>query len=301
MPLINYINPKFINTSWFKGWFLLAGSIEVIGVIHLPRLPRTTTPSTIDPGEIIENAVREASILCSLGYDGVIVENYGDAPFEKRVSDPLTLSFMSVVVREVVKSVNCRVGVNLLRNSGLEAYSIAVATGAHFIRVNALVETIISDSGLIEPEAPRLRDIRLNHPGVKVYADILVKHATSLRTVLGFIESTLPGASKGSIEDYLRDLIEEYVYRGGADALITTGLKTGEPPPIELVKLVKKHSPIPVLVGSGVTLENIDQVVKHADGVIVGSTIKKNGRAGNPLDVERARVLIERIREKTRI
>jgi len=295
--LINYINSKFINTSWFKGWFLLTGNIEVIGVIHLPRLPRTTIPNTVDPGEIIENAVKEASTLCSLGYDGVIVENYGDAPFEKIVSDPLTLSFMTVVVREVVKSVNCRVGVNLLRNSGLEAYSIAVATRAHFIRVNALVETIISDSGLIEPEAPRLRNVRINHPGVKVYADILVKHATSLRTGLGFIEATIPGVSKGTIEDYLRDLIEEYVYRGGADALIVTGLKTGEPPPLDLVKLVKKHSPIPVLVGSGVTLENIDQVLKHSDGVIVGSYIKQNGKAGNPLDQQRAKVFIEKIRE----
>jgi Predicted TIM-barrel enzyme len=107
---------------------------------------------------------------------------------------------MAVIVREVVKNTGFKVGVNLLRNSGREAYSIAVAAGAKFIRVNALVETIVSDSGIIEPEAPKLRTIRFNYPGVEVYADILVKHSASLRASLSIMEAQVLSLLKASLK-----------------------------------------------------------------------------------------------------
>jgi membrane complex biogenesis BtpA family protein len=274
----------------------LTRGFEVFGVIHLPGLPRTSHVYKSSLDQLVENAVLEAKTLSSLGYTGVIVENYGDAPFEARVQDPLALSTMAIIVHEVVENTGFKVGVNLLRNSGFEAYSIAVASKAKFIRVNALVEPIVSDSGVIEPDASRLRSVRINYPGVEVYADIFVKHAAGLRTSLSLIESSSI-ISKASTEDYVRELVEEYVERGKADALIVTGIKTGEAPPLNLVSLVKKYSPIPVLVGSGVTVENISKVVEVADGVIVGSYIKKNGKAGNPLDTARAEAFIKKLRE----
>ncbi|MEM0001395.1 MAG: BtpA/SgcQ family protein [Desulfurococcaceae archaeon] len=270
---------------------------EVIGVIHLPRLPRVNTRVETPIEHIIEKSILESKQLDELGYTGVILENFGDAPFNKRVLDPLAIAYMSIITREVVKNTSLKVGVNLLRNSGREAYSIAIAAGAKFIRVNALVETIVSDSGIIEPEAPRLSVVRMNYPGVEVYADILVKHAASFRSSLGITEALSPVLSKGSIEDYLRELIDEYVERGKANALIVTGLKTGEPPPIRLIEIIKKYSPIPVIVGSGVTIDNLENILKYSDGIIVGSYIRKNGKAGNPLDPIRAKQLILKIRE----
>lgn len=276
-------------------------SKEIIGVIHLPRLPSSYIRVSSPIEKIIEQAVWEARILDELGYSGVIVENYGDTPFTKRVKDPLTLSSLAVIIKEVVKSTGFKVGVNLLRNSGKEAYCIAVATGAKFIRVNALIETLVSDSGIIEPEAPLLKPLRLNHPGVEIYADILVKHAISLRAALGVIEATSKTLSKikseNSEEEYLRELVEEYVERGGANALIVTGIKTGELPPLELVKQVKKYAKIPVIVGSGVTAENVENVFRFSDGVIVGSYIKENGKAGNKLDPQRAEKFAKKAKE----
>lgn len=137
----------------------------LLGVIHLPRLPSTHYAGEAGVEEIAEKAVKESKILEELGYGGIIVENFGDAPFLKRVKDPLTLAAFTVIAREVVKSVRIDVGINLLRNSGLEAYSVALATGAKFIRVNSLVETLLTDSGIVEPEAPRLRNVRFNYPG----------------------------------------------------------------------------------------------------------------------------------------
>lgn len=270
----------------------MMSSKQVIGVIHLPRLPSVLVKPQHSLEEVVERAVREARILEGLGFAGAIVENYGDIPYPKRVRDPLTIASIAIIVREVVKSTNLKVGVNILRNSGREAYSVALASGAKFIRINALVEAIVSDSGIIEPEAPRLAPLIANYPGVEVYADILVKHASSLRFSLGLIESG-QSVGKGSAEEHLRGLVEDYVERGRASALIVTGLRTGDLPPLKLVELVKKFSSVPVLVGSGVTADNIKSVLEKCDGVIVGSFVRREGRAGADLDVGRARALIE--------
>jgi len=265
----------------FKGKF-------AIGVIHLPRLPSII--NRIEEREsIIEQAVREALLLEKLGFHGVLVENYGDTPYPKRVHDPLTISFMSVVVREVARSTSIPVGVNLLRNSGREAYSIAVASGAMFIRVNALVEALVTDSGIVEPEAPRLKPLRLNYPGIEVFGDVFCKHGVSMNLALA--RSLLP------LEEAVKTIVEDLVERGGADYVVVTGARTGEAPQLELLKLVKKYSSKPVVVGSGSGPENLKTLMSIVDGVIVGSFIKMNGRAGNPVDPERATTYINAFRE----
>lgn len=272
---------------------------KAIAVIHLPRLPYIASRAEHRFEEIVERATSEARILEELGYHAVVVENFGDNPYRKRVLDPLAISFMGIVVREVVRSTSLEVGVNMLRNSGREAYSIAIASGARFIRVNSLIETIVSDSGIIEPEAPRLSTIRRNYPGVEIYADIVVKHSISLNYVLSIIESEAMikrvGVS-GELQDYLGELVRDYIERGGADALIVTGLRTGEPPSLDLLKIIKKNSTVPVFIGSGASPENIEEVARYSDGVIVGSYIRGEGKAGKPLDPERARKFIEKIR-----
>ncbi|MEM3285232.1 MAG: BtpA/SgcQ family protein [Fervidicoccaceae archaeon] len=268
---------------------------RIIGVIHLPRLPSITYPVKNSVGDIAAFAVEEARILEELGYDGAIIENFGDTPYLKRVSDPLTLSAFSVIAREVRKSVSIQVGINVLRNSGREAYSIAVATGSDFVRVNALSETIISDSGIIEAESTAMRDVRLNYPGVKVFADILVKHAGSLYYLsLKEMEAKIGGKEEGFMESILMDTVE----RGGADAIIVTGMRTGEPPVEEELKMIKKISPVPVYVGSGATKQNIARLLEHADGVIVGTSIKIGKKAGNRIDRKEAEEFIKAARGK---
>lgn len=275
------------------------GSREVIGVIHLPRLPSSRVRiENFDINTVVDNAVREARILDELGYTGVIVENYGDKPYPKRTRDPLTISVFSIIVREVVKSISIPVGVNALRNSGLEAYSIALASGARFIRVNALVETVVTDSGIVEAEAPRLRDIRYNYPSIKVYADVFVKHGFSLNIAMGSLLANLSNYTHFDQLSYVKETVRDIVDRGGADAVIVTGLATGEPPSRDIVSLIKKFSTAPVIVGSGVNPDNVSTYLDVADGVIIGSWIKTNGRAGNVIDPDRARFFISKVKEK---
>jgi predicted TIM-barrel enzyme len=53
-------------------------------------------------------------------------------------------------------------------------------------------------------------------------------------------------------------------------------------------KAARSHSEsVPVLVASGATLASLAALAEHADGVIVGSALRANGKAGGPID-ERA-------------
>jgi predicted TIM-barrel enzyme len=48
--------------------------------------------------------------------------------------------------------------------------------------------------------------------------------------------------------------------------------------------------------GSGTTVKNIADFLQYADGAIVGSSLKVDGVAENPVDVERVKRYIEAVR-----
>ncbi|MFH1311813.1 MAG: BtpA/SgcQ family protein [Candidatus Eisenbacteria bacterium] len=251
-----------------------AGKIG-IGVIHLPALPGSPDfGGSLTP--VVERAVAEAALLQKAGFDGVIIENYGDLPFFKAKVGPETVAAMTVAVSEVRRVVEIPVGVNVLRNDHEAALAIAAACGCEFIRVNILVGAFVTPEGIIEGEPARvLRERRRVAPETLIFADVMVKHANPL-------------AATTIVDDAL-DAAE----RGKADCLIVTGPRTGSPPTGEDLKAVgagleEADLRIPVMVGSGITLSNAGALLKLSDGVIVGSYIRKHGRAGEEIVFERA-------------
>jgi predicted TIM-barrel enzyme len=48
----------------------------------------------------------------------------------------------------------------------------------------------------------------------------------------------------------------------------------------------------PLLVGSGASAETVAELLSVADAVIVGTSVKREGRLSNPVDVERVRRLV---------
>ncbi len=186
---------------------------------------------------------------------------------------------MAIIAREVVKSVNIPVGINLLRNSGPEAAAIAAVTGASFIRSNAYCEAIVSVEGLIEPVAREVLEVmtRLSTK-ITVLADIFVKHASPLHRM--------------TIEDVARDCVE----RALADALVVTGPRTGEPPDPLLLRRVIKAVNAKVLVGSGINPNNIGDY-REAHGFIVGTYLKDEE---GQIDLAKARNMVNAIKALTK-
>ncbi|GIX06306.1 MAG: phosphoribosylanthranilate isomerase [Candidatus Poribacteria bacterium] len=251
----------------------------IIGVVHLKPLPGSPRWDGDWTG-LLSAAVRDAQAMVAKGIDGLIVENFGDVPFYGDSVPPITIAAMTRVVLAVRERIGptIPIGINVLRNDALAALSIAAATGAQFIRVNVHVGAMVTDQGVLSGRAAEtLRErARLGTP-VAIFADVLVKHASPLGAGVRLLEAA-----------------EETAFRGLADALIFTGTATGRPAPLDEVRQVRDHlrGEVPILVGSGVVAQTIAETLTVADGVIVGTALKRGGRTAAAVDPERVRELI---------
>jgi len=247
----------------------------VIGMVHLRALPGSPRWDG-DMEALVQAAVADARAIADGGADAILVENHGDVPFTARRVDAATVAGMAVAITEIRRSVSLPIGVNVLKSDARSALAVAVTTGARFVRVNVHVGAVVADQGIIESEAhDTLRYRRLLGAKVAILADVQAKHGMPLAPV--------------PIELEARDCFA----RGLADALVVSGVATGEPTPMADLKRVRDAVPgAPLLVGSGATEESVAELLSMADAVIVGTSIKHGGRLANPVDVERVRSLV---------
>jgi uncharacterized protein len=127
----------------------------VIGVVHLLPLP-TSARWGGSLTSVLERAEQEATALVAGGVDGIIIENFVDAPLKKDQVDPAIISAMTLIVDCIKNLVVVPVGMNLLRNDAIGAMAIASIINAQLIRVNVLTGIIATDQGLIEGNAHKL-------------------------------------------------------------------------------------------------------------------------------------------------
>jgi membrane complex biogenesis BtpA family protein len=247
----------------------------VIGMVHLRALPGSPRWDG-DMMGVLRAALEDARALAEGGADAIMVENHGDVPFTAGRVDAASVAGMAVAVAEIRRQVRLPIGVNVLKNDVRSALAIAASAGARFVRVNVHVGAVVADQGLIQSDAhDSLRYRRLLGANVTILADVQAKHGMPLAPV--------------PIEQEARDCFA----RGLADALVVSGVATGEPTPMSDLKRVRGAVPeAPLLVGSGVSPETVDDLLSVADGVIVGTSIKRDGRLANPVDAERVRRLV---------
>jgi hypothetical protein len=246
-------------------------------MLHLSPLPGS--PRTELRLEAIrDHVLRDAEALVSGGIHCLMLENYGDAPFTAGRVDVATIAAMKWLAREVRRQFPATpLGINVLRNDGLSALTIAHAVGASFIRVNVLVGARLTDQGIIQGIAYELlrERRRLGATAVKILADVDVKHSAPL--------------APRPLADEAADL----VHRALADGLIVTGRATGQSAALADLREVKAAAAgWPVFVGSGVTAQSAVELAKLADGLIVGSWLKVDGIVTNPVDPPRVRELV---------
>jgi membrane complex biogenesis BtpA family protein len=231
--------------------------------------------------EVVSTAVEDASLLDAAGFPALMVENYGDAPFYADRVPPETVASMALAAKAVKDATGSCLGVNVLRNDATSALALAATVGADFIRVNVLTGTMHTDQGPIVGRAAEVTRLRSSLcPSVEIWADVMVKHATPP-----------PGADPGQMA---LDTVE----RGLADAIIVSGAGTGLRPDSGLVKLVRDALPhgTRLVIGSGASTENLGEILGEGDSVIVGSSVKHEGRAEHRVDPSRAEEFINAAR-----
>jgi uncharacterized protein len=249
-------------------------------MIHLKPLPGSPLWGG-SMGAVLRAARADATILAEEGFDGLLVENFGDRPYYPDSVPPATVAAMSAVLCRLKDEFAGLVwGVNVLRNDAGSAVSIAAAAGADFVRVNVHCGATVTDQGILQGcahETLRLRSLLA--PRVAILADARVKHGRGL--------VDLP------VSEEVADLTE----RGLADGVLITGPRTGAPAdPSDLRSAVAAADPVPVLAASGVSAANVAECLDVCRGVIVGSSLKKGGRAESAVDRARTREFMARVR-----
>jgi membrane complex biogenesis BtpA family protein len=248
----------------------------VIGMLHVPALPGS--PKNILPfTDIVRWVMRDAAALVSGGVDALMIENFGDVPFYRDRAPAHTATFLTTLGCAVKKDfASVPLGINVLRNDSITSLAVAAAVQAEFIRVNIHTGARLTDQGIIQGNASEtLRYRKALSTDVKIFADVSVKHSAPL--------------APRPLEEDVADTIE----RGLADAIIVTGAATGKKTPLGDLKAAKAAAGAgAVISGSGVDAETIAEILKIADGVIVGTALKKDRQTTNAVDTDAVRQLL---------
>jgi membrane complex biogenesis BtpA family protein len=253
----------------------------VIGMVHLWPLPGAPGYTGYGMQVIVEHALRDAEALVQGGVDGLVVENMWDLPYYVGNDvKPEAMTAQAVAAAEVVKNFPVPVGINVIHNGGVVCLAIAVAAGARFIRVCILTGARVWDTGDFDhgcaAELMRKRK-ELAADRIHIFADVDKKHSVPF-----------PGID---LQTHIQ-WTEFY----GADALIVSGKFTGNAPDVEKVREAKRLATRPVLIGSGCSAENAATFLQYADGIIVGSSLKRDGVMENAVDATRVSALMEKVR-----
>lgn len=248
----------------------------LVGVIHTGPLPGTPRGGR-SMSELVDAAAADARIYASAGFHAVMIENTHDRPYVRRSVGPEIVAAMTAIGRAVRQAVDLPLGVQVLAGANEAALAVALSCGAAFVRVEGFVFGHVADEGFIDASAgPLLRYRRaIGADHVRVFADVKKKHSAHAITADVDIVETARAA-----EFFL------------VDGVIVTGVATGQPADAAEVRAVAEAVSVPTLVGSGVTLDNL-HAYDDADGLIVGSWIKKGGLWSEPIDEDRARRLAD--------
>ena len=252
----------------------------LLGVVHLLPLPGSPRGRSRSVENIIARARADADAYLEAGFDGFVIENFGDTPFFPDAVPPHVLTLMTRVALALPRQ-DALVGANVLRNDARGALAVAIGADLDFVRVNVHTGAAVTDQGIIEGRAAETaREREALAPKVAILADVDVKHAAPLGVGRDLAESA-----------------RDTAYRGLADGLIVTGKATGSSASLQDLETVTRAVPDrPVLVGSGVTADTVRATLKLASGVIVGTAVKTGGNAEADVDASRAREFVEAAR-----
>lgn len=247
----------------------------VIAMIHVGALPGTPR-AALSMAEL-EDAVRaEAAMYAAGGVHGIILENMHDLPYVKGAVGPEITAAMTRLCLAAKAESGLPLGLQILAGANIEAVAVAHAAGCQWVRVEGYVFAHVADEGIIESSAGVVLRYRrmIGAEAVQVWADIKKKHSAHA------ITADVSLAETAHTAEFMR-----------ADAVIVTGVATGQEPLVADLAEAQGATSLPVVLGSGITPENIGRYAA-ADGYIIGSYFKQGGQWFNPPDATRVARLL---------
>lgn len=251
----------------------------IIAMCHLQALPG-------DPGydksggmrKVIECARRDFNRLQDGGVDAVMFSNEFSMPYLTRVN-AVTVAAMARVIGELLPEIEIPFGVNVLWDP-IASLDLAAATGAKFVR-EIFTGVYASDFGLWNTNCGQV----VRH-----------QHAIGAENVK-LLFNIVPEAAKYLADRNIVDVARSTVFNNKPDALCVSGLTAGAETDAQLLKLVKDAVPgTIVFANTGVRPENVEQQLAIADGAVVGTTFKVDGKFENPVDEKRVHNFMQKVK-----
>jgi membrane complex biogenesis BtpA family protein len=243
----------------------------VIAMVHLGALPGTPLYDAAAGLEgLVEGARRDLRALQAAGFDAVMFGNENDRPYEFAV-DTASTATMAFVIGQLRGEIEVPFGVNVLWDP-MSTMALAAATGAHFAR-EIFTGSYASDMGPWSPDAGKAMRYRnrLGRDDLALLYNVSAEFAYSL--------DRRP----------LADRARSAVFSSIPDAILVSGTITGEAAELSELEAVKRVLPdTPVLANTGVKHATVADVLRVADGCIVGSSLKVDGHTWNAVDPDRA-------------
>ncbi len=242
----------------------------IIAMLHLPAMPgRPRHDRALGMRHLVETVERDLEALQAAGVDGFLFCNEADLPYQMRVG-PEVAAGMAAVIGQVRDLITRPFGVDLVWDP-MSSLAVARATGASFVR-EVFTGVFESDLGMMQPDFGAIAAYReqIGASGVAMFSNITPEFASSIgsRSI----------AARAQSAAYL-----------GVDAILISGQLTGtSTQTAELMEAKEAVPDMPVLANTGVREETVDEILAIADGVFVGTSLKRDGITWNPVDPERA-------------
>jgi len=245
----------------------------MIAVMPLPGSPRYGG----NDERIVAEALSDLTHYQQAGVEAIILENSHDLPYIKPPLPLRAIELMKRIAHEIRGRFAGPIGIQMLEAANETALKIASGAALDFLRIEGYVFAHVGGAGLIEGCAGYLlrkrKELGCEH--IKVFADVKKKHCSHALT--------------GDL-----DIVDEVKQAEFflADGVIVTGARTTEPPDSIELQRVKQSTHLPVLIGSGMTPDNIKTFFPLADGFIVGSTFRHAGEFLGALDPQRLNAFV---------
>jgi membrane complex biogenesis BtpA family protein len=251
---------------------------SIIAMCHLQALPGDPAYDAVGGMEkVVELARQDLMNLQKGGVDAVMFSNEFSLPYMTRVK-PETTAAMARIIGELKPEIEVPFGVNVLWDP-IASIDLAAATGAVFIR-EIITGVYASDFGLWNTNVGET-----------------IRHKMRLAPNLRMLFNMVPEAASYLGSRTMVDIARSTVFNNRPDALCVSGLTAGVETDTQILTSVKEAVPdTVVLCNTGCRIDNVERQLSVADGAVVGSTFKIDGKFANLVDPDRVAAFMNKVR-----
>ena len=251
-------------------------SKPVIVMVHFPPLPGSPLydgKSSEDPVEWVRH---DLLVLQEEGVDAVMFGNEADRPY-KIQADVASPTSMAYAIGRLRSEIKVPFGVDVLWDPH-STLALAKATGAAFVR-EIFTGVYSGDMGIWNTSPGEV----FRYKRLLEVDDLLLLYNINAEFAAPLAMRPIEVVAKSVVVSSL------------AQAICVSGPITGEETNLEDLKKVKEAvgEEIAILANTGVNAKNVEKTLKVADGIVVGTSLKKEGITWNQIDRERTKRFME--------